>query len=104
MEIGEEDLGLDPQAIGNQDIQQILSGLSSIISGMAALRTHASSAHGRGSFRYVLQRRHALLAIHSAHTLALFIIQTGMKSILEVDLADFDQTAMNWSQLSQWLH
>ncbi len=71
-----KDLGLDPQSIGDQDVQQILSGLSSIVSGIAALRTHASSAHGCGSFRYPLKSRHALLAIHSAHSLALFVIQT----------------------------
>ena len=71
-----KELGLDPEMIGDQDIQQILSGLSAIVSGTAALRTHTSSAHGRGTFRYALKKRHALLAIHSAHSLALFIIQT----------------------------
>jgi len=71
-----KELGLEADQIEDQDLMQILSGLSSVISGVAALRTHTSSAHGRGNFRYVLQPRHVLLAIHSAHTLALFVLQT----------------------------
>ena len=71
-----KELGLEHDTIADTDLLQILSGLSSIISGIAALRTHTSSAHGRGKFRYILQSRHVLLAIHSAHSLALFVIQT----------------------------
>jgi hypothetical protein len=74
--IVKKELGLEAESIEDNDLLQILSGLSSIISGTAALRTHASSAHGRGNFRYKLHTRHVLLAIHSAHTLGLFIIQT----------------------------
>ncbi|MDC4272793.1 abortive infection family protein, partial [Acinetobacter baumannii] len=39
-------------------------------------RTHASSAHGQGRKLYNIKPRHARLAIHSAHTLALFILET----------------------------
>ncbi|MFZ2655452.1 MAG: abortive infection family protein [Victivallales bacterium] len=71
-----KELGLDADQLEDQDFLQILSGLSAVISGVAALRTHTSSAHGRGNFRYTLRSRHVLLAIHAAHTLALFILQT----------------------------
>ena len=71
-----KELCFDAESIEDTDLLQILSGLSSIISGTAALRTHTSSAHGRGKFRYALQTRHVLLALHSAHTLALFVLQT----------------------------
>ncbi|MEO9946799.1 abortive infection family protein [Paraglaciecola sp.] len=39
-------------------------------------RTHASSAHGEGRKVYNLKPRHARLAINSAHTVALFVLET----------------------------
>jgi len=71
-----KELNLDAGNLEDQDLQKILGGLSSIVTGIAALRTHASSAHGKGRFRYRLQRRHVELAIHSAHSLCLFLIET----------------------------
>jgi Abortive infection C-terminus len=72
-------LGFDPSTIEDQDLQQILSGLISITDGIGALRTHASSAHGTGKKSYKLEPRHARLAIHSAHTVTLFILETWDK-------------------------
>jgi Abortive infection C-terminus len=69
-------LGLDPGALADQDITRILSGLISVVDGIGALRTHAGSAHGHGRETYHLEPRHARLAIHAAHTLAAFIIET----------------------------
>ena len=53
--------------------------MNSIITGISALRTHVSSAHGRGSFRCQLKYRHVALAINSAHSLADFIIRTWVE-------------------------
>ncbi len=72
-------LGFDPSAVEDQDLQQILSGLISIVDGISALRTHASSAHGAGKKSYKLEPRHARLAIHSAHTVTLFILESWRK-------------------------
>lgn len=72
-------LGLDPSRIEDRDIQEIMSGMFAVVSGIGALRTHASSAHGYGKRGYRLEPRHARLAIHSAHTLALFILETWEK-------------------------
>jgi len=72
-------LGFDPSKLEDQDLQRILSGLISIVDGIGALRTHASSAHGAGKRSYKLQPRHARLAIHSAHTVALFILESWHK-------------------------
>lgn len=47
--------------------------------GIASLRTHSSSAHGQGKKTYQLEPRHARLAVHSAHTIALFILETWDK-------------------------
>jgi len=72
-------LGFDPSSVEDQDLQQILSGIISIVDGIGALRTHASSAHGAGKKSYKLEPRHARLAIHGAHTVALFILESWQK-------------------------
>ncbi|HAT6937293.1 TPA: ATP-dependent RNA helicase HrpA [Legionella pneumophila] len=76
-----ERLGFDPKSIEDDDLRKVLSGLFSIITGIGAFRTHASSAHGAGRKIYRLKPRHARLAINSAHTLALFIIETWDEKI-----------------------
>ena len=74
-----KDLGLDPSRIEDQDLKSILSGIISIVYGIGALRTHASSAHGAGRESYRLEPRHARLAVHAAHTLSLFILESWDK-------------------------
>jgi hypothetical protein len=71
-----DDLGLDPSKIEDRDLQEILSGMFATVSGIGALRTHASSAHGAGKKMYSLKPRHARLAVHSAHTLATFVLES----------------------------
>src|SRR5262249_365709 len=48
------------------DIKQILSGLTSIATGIGALRTHAGDAHGRARGTPKIDGRIARLAIHAA--------------------------------------
>lgn len=74
-----KDLGFDPGAIQDQDLQTILTGLLATVEGIGALRTHASSAHGAGTKVYKLEPRHARLAIHAAHTVTLFALETWQK-------------------------
>ena len=73
-------LGLSPKDLADVDLKQILSGLSSIAVGVAALRTHQGSAHGHTDAEpaknYRLEPRHARLAVHAAHTMALFVLET----------------------------
>jgi len=69
-------LGFDPGALEDNDLKRILSGIFSIVDGIRAFRTHASSAHGQGRKIYNLKPRHARLAVHSAHTVALFVLET----------------------------
>ena len=73
------DLGFDPKSIEDRDLKEILSGMFATVNGIAALRSHASSAHGAGRKRYFLEPRHARLAIHSAHTIASFIMESWEK-------------------------
>jgi hypothetical protein len=70
------DLGFDASRVEDNDLRKILTGLNSIVDGIGALRTHAGSAHGRGVMRYKIQPRHARLAVHAAHTLTVFLLES----------------------------
>jgi hypothetical protein len=74
--IVQKQLGLDPKSQDDADILKILSGIASIVDGVGAFRTHAGSAHGGGKLRYKVEPRHAKLTVNSAHTIALFVIET----------------------------
>jgi hypothetical protein len=74
-----KDLGFDPSTVEDQDLQTILSGMISVVDGIGAFRTHASSAHGAGKKHYKLEPRHARLAIHAAHTIVLFVLESWRK-------------------------
>lgn len=75
-------LKLQPGQLADDDLKRILQGLSSIADGVAAIRTHEGSAHGRSGHdvpdkpRYRLLARHARLAVHAAHTMAMFVLET----------------------------
>lgn len=75
-QIVRKDLGLDPSILEDNDLKVILTSVFGVVEGIAALRTHASSAHGSGKKVYRLEPRHARLAVHAAHTLGLFILET----------------------------
>lgn len=62
-----------------QDVRQILSGLTSVVKGIGALRTHGGDAHGRTKGSARLDPRIARLAINAAGTLSLFLIETWEK-------------------------
>jgi hypothetical protein len=72
-------LGFDPGVLEDEDLQNFLSGLIAVTDGISSLRTHTSSAHGAGKTSYKLEPRHARLAIHSAHTVALFVLESWNK-------------------------
>ncbi|WP_348654383.1 abortive infection family protein [uncultured Psychrobacter sp.] len=71
-----QDLNFDPSKLQDDDLKKVISGLYSIVDGISALRTHGSSAHGQGRKMYKPEPRHARLAVNSAHSLALFILET----------------------------
>ena len=72
-------LRFDPSSVEDRDLKEILSGLLAVVGGIAALRTHASSAHGAAKKGYRLEPRHARLAVHSAHTVVAFILESWDK-------------------------
>lgn len=70
-------LGLAPGTIADDDLKRILTGLYGVADGVAALRSHQGSAHGRSAkATYKLKPRHARLAVHAAHTMAVFVLET----------------------------
>ncbi|GAL82704.1 hypothetical protein JCM19274_3842 [Algibacter lectus] len=74
-------LKLTPHDIPNEtkaasSIKQILGSLSSVVQGIAEVRNEYGSGHGKdGNFRG-LQPRHAKLAVGSASTLAVYLLET----------------------------
>lgn len=75
-----KNLGFDPSIVEDQDLKVILTGLFAVVDGIGALRTHASSAHGAGKRQYKVEPRHARLAIHAAHTVALFVLESWTRT------------------------
>lgn len=57
----------------NDSLKQILSGLSSIINGIASLRNTMSDSHAR---TYKPSKHHAILAVNSAKTIVNFLFDT----------------------------
>jgi hypothetical protein len=68
-------VGLDPAVLEDGDLRKVLSGLTSVVDGIGALRTHTGSAHGRGRDAYALFPSHARLAIHASHTVVNFFLE-----------------------------
>lgn len=81
-----KDLGFDASSLEDTDLKKIVSGLFSVVDGIGAFRTHASSAHGHGRATYKIKPRHARLAINGAHTVAGFILESwDEKAVTEMN-------------------
>lgn len=79
-----EPLGLTPDKQGVPDeiagdVRTILGGLNSVVNGVGSLRTHAGDAHGRERGYRRIDARIARLAINSASTVSLFVLETWQK-------------------------
>ena len=68
---------VDPQIA--DDVRKILGGLATVVEGIGALRTHGGDAHGRERGYARMDARIASLAINSASTIALFLIETWQR-------------------------
>jgi hypothetical protein len=68
---------IDPQIA--DDVRKVLGGLATVVEGIGALRTHGGDAHGRERGYARMDSRIAGLAIHSASTVALFLIETWQR-------------------------
>ncbi len=75
-------LKLTPEDISNEakassSIKQILGSLSSVVQGIAEIRNEFGSGHGKNGKFIGLQPRHAKLAVGSASTLAIYLLETN---------------------------
>ncbi|OLN28967.1 abortive infection family protein [Desulfosporosinus metallidurans] len=67
-------LKTDPSLYEEECFKQILSGMVSIINGLASLRNRMSDAHGRSNAKYYKPSvRHAILAMNSAKVISEFL-------------------------------
>jgi len=74
-----------------KDVQKILVGLGTTVEGIGALRTHAGTAHGREKGYVRIDSRIARLAINSASTVALFLIETWQKKFPAKELLNHSE-------------
>ena len=58
-----------------EDQNKIIQGLSSVVDGVGAFRTHIGSAHGRGTEPPKIKVSEARLAVNASHTLVTFILE-----------------------------
>jgi hypothetical protein len=63
-------------AKASDTIKRLLSNLATITQGVAELRNHYGTGHGRLGTNKGLQPRHAKLAVGAASTLAVFLAET----------------------------
>lgn len=68
-------LALNADATLATDQHKVLKGISSIIDGTGAFRSHIGSAHGRGSNPPSIVVAEARLVVNAAHTIAVFVLE-----------------------------
>ncbi|MCI5135932.1 MAG: hypothetical protein D3920_12865 [Candidatus Electrothrix sp. AW2] len=68
-------LALNSDATLAADQHKVLKGMSSIIDGIGAFRSHIGSAHGRGSNPPAIVVAEARLVVNAAHTIVVFIME-----------------------------
>jgi hypothetical protein len=72
------EMGIKAGSSDNLDIKKIVSGMHSVVDGIAHIRNNKSSAHGRSDEQarnINIKPRHARLAINSAHTVAAYVLE-----------------------------
>lgn len=73
-------LRLAPSQHSEQTIKQILSGCTSVVTGIGSLRNKTSDAHGQGTRSYRPAARHAELAVNMAGSMAMFLVSTWVET------------------------
>ncbi|PHS05037.1 MAG: hypothetical protein COA78_15815 [Blastopirellula sp.] len=71
----QDHLKLNDDPILADDQHRVLKGISSIIDGVGAFRSHIGSAHGRGSNPPSIVVAEARLVVNAAHTIVVFVME-----------------------------
>jgi hypothetical protein len=72
-------MNIAPDQHSEQVIKQILSGVTTVVAGLGALRNSLSDAHGRGKNAVRPAPRHAKLAVNAGFAIAGFLIDTHVE-------------------------
>jgi hypothetical protein len=72
-------MDIAPDQHTEQIIKQILSGVGTVVNGLAALRNSLSDSHGRGKTSVRPAARHAKLAVNAGFAVAGFLIDTHIE-------------------------
>ena len=71
-------MNITPKNFDDSDLKRIASGLINVVTGLRNIRNKKSASHGKSEKerkQYTILPRHSKLAIHSAHTLAAYILE-----------------------------
>ncbi len=98
-----KDLGFDPSTVEDKDLQTILSGMISVVEGIGAFRTHASSAHGAGKKTTNLSHDTHALPFTQRIPLLYSFLNHGVKRkvIYNIMIKRDGDNSRNWT--SDWL-
>lgn len=72
-------MDIAPDQHSEQIIKQILTGVTTVVGGLAAMRNSLSDAHGRGKTSVRPAPRHAKLAVNAGFAVAGFLIDTHVE-------------------------
>ena len=72
-------MDIAPDQHSEQIIKQILSGVGTVVNGLAAMRNSLSDSHGRGKASVRPAPRHAKLAVNAGFAVAGFLIDTHVE-------------------------
>jgi hypothetical protein len=72
-------MDIAPDQHSEQIIKQILSGVGTVVGGLAAMRNSLSDSHGRGKASVRPAPRHAKLAVNAGFAVAGFLIDTHVE-------------------------
>ena len=72
----QDHLQMQPGKASDPHVRQVLQGVASALHGIAGMRSNTGSAHGRGRGAPLVESRHARLAVHAAHTLVVFVVES----------------------------
>ncbi|MFF0542087.1 abortive infection family protein [Nocardia thailandica] len=75
-------MDIAPDRYTEQTIKQILSGVATVVNGLAAMRNSLSDSHGRGKTSVRPAPRHAKLAVNAGFAVAGFLIDTHVEKPL----------------------
>ena len=89
-----KNLKLSPGDYSDDILRQILSGCSSVITGLGSVRNKFGDAHGKSARHFKPAPRHAELSVNLAGAMAMFLLQTH-KTRKQEKLSSAEEVVLN---------